>query len=92
MKVRIKYFGQLREMAGVEEEAGEPSEGNDLKAVLEERARSHGDDFRRVIFNRGGRLRPSVMILVNGDPVDKARPPKLEDGDEITVLAAIAGG
>ncbi len=92
MHVRIKYFGQLRELAEAEEEQWEPSGGNDLKTALLEKAQAHGDDFRRVIFNRDGNLRPSVMILVNEKPVDKSRPPALEDGDEITVLPAIAGG
>ena len=92
MQVRIKYFGQLREMAGAEEEQLEPSDGDDLKTALLEKAKTHGDDFRRVIFNRDGNLRPSVMILVNENPIDKSQPHALEDGDEITVLPAIAGG
>ena len=51
-----------------------------------------GGEFQGIIEDEGGVFRPSLMVLVNGAPVDKGALPKLEEGDEVTLMAAIAGG
>ena len=92
MKINIKYFGQLREYAGVESEKTAVPEDGSLNTCLKELAGRYEERFANIIFDDEGSIRPSLMIVVNGSPADKGNPPALAGGDEITLLAAIAGG
>jgi MoaD family protein len=92
MKVSIKYFGQLRQIAGVEIEERELDDGGSLQDLISERAKSFGEDFAAIVVDESGAPRPSLMVLRNGDVVDKAKPVALADGDEVSLLPAIAGG
>jgi molybdopterin converting factor small subunit len=92
MSVTLNYFGQLRQFAGAESEAVELSGDGALVSVLKGRAEQHGEKFGGILFADDGALRPSVMVLVNDAAVNKAAPPALNDGDQVKLLAAIAGG
>ncbi len=89
---RAKLQGQLRQLANRESEECELNHASSLEEALADRTKSYGADFQRILFDDQGRLRPSVMITVNGAAIDKDEPPQLKDGDEIAMLPAIAGG
>ena len=92
MSVTVNYFGQLRQFAGVESEPVDVSGEATVQGVLTDLAGRHGEKFGNVLFAEGGGLRPSVMVLVNDAPINKAEPRALADGDRVNLLAAIAGG
>ena len=92
MKITVDYFGQLRQIVGVESESGEWSEGTDVQTCLRDLADRHGEEFAGIVFQAGGALRASVVVLVNGEAIAKAQPHALHDGDQVNLLAAIAGG
>ena len=92
MKITITYFGQLRQVVGAESEVAESAGPATLPAVLADLSARHGPDYRRIALDDAGDLRPSLIILVNGAPVAKGAAPALADGDEVTILPAIAGG
>lgn len=92
MKVKFQYFGQLGEIAGKTDDEAEIQEGMALDRAIGERAEAYGGAFRRMALDADGRLRLSVMILLNGAMVDRQCPPTLRDGDEVSLLPAIAGG
>ena len=92
MQVTVEYLGQLGHLAGRGEETLEAAEGQGLAALLADAAERHGEEFRAIVLDDAGAPRPSLMVLVNEAPVDKARTPALNDGDRVTLLAAIAGG
>ena len=92
MKITVDYFGQLRQIAGVESESGEWSEGTDVQTCLRDLAGRYGEEFANIVFQVDGALRGSLVVLVNGEAIVKAQPHALQDGDQVNLLAAIAGG
>ena len=92
MRVTVNYFGQLRQLAGVASESAEPPEGTSVQDCLKDVADSYGQGFVEILFGEEGRLRRTVMVLVNDTPLPRDAPRTLNDGDEVTLLTAIAGG
>ncbi len=92
MSITVTYFGQLRHVAGAETERVEVVGPMALPDALAGLAARHGEDFTRIVFDDGHRVRPSLMVLVNGAVVAKGSAPVLKEGDEVTLLPAIAGG
>ncbi len=91
MTLTVNYLGQLRNFAGVESESRDVESG-DVMDVIRSLGDAYGEDFARVLLADDGSLRPSVMILVNDNPVQKDALPALNDGDRLTLMTAIAGG
>ena len=92
MKIRVDYFGQLRQITGVESEDGQWPDGTDVQTCLRGLADRYGEQFAGIVFQADGALRGSLVVLVNGDAIVKAQPRTLQDGDQVNLLAAIAGG
>jgi molybdopterin converting factor small subunit len=92
MKITMNYFGQLRNAAGAESEDVELDAGATVQDAVASRIDAHGDVFRTVLLAEDGGLRPSVMVLVNDTPAPKSPPASLSEGDQVKLLAAIAGG
>jgi molybdopterin converting factor small subunit len=92
MKITTAYMGQLQHQADKENEAREYPDGTSILEVLRVLADEYGDVFTGILFDDSGGLRPSVMLLHNEAPVSKDALPALQDGDSLTLLAAIAGG
>lgn len=61
----------------------------DLVADL---AGQYGDEFRRTVMDENGRSRSSLLIAMNGEATSWASQPALRNGDQVTLLAPIAGG
>lgn len=92
MQVTINYFAQIRQAAGVESDRLSLDEGMDIQAVLWKLAERHGDDFRALILDQTGAARPSLLTLVNGESVAHREQRSLADGDELSLISAVAGG
>lgn len=91
MSVQVTLFGQLRHLAN-QDTLLRPLDGSGtLAEFLESLCTELGEDFRRLLLEEK-RVRASVLVLINDTPIDKAQPPKLHDGDHLTLLPAIAGG
>jgi molybdopterin converting factor small subunit len=92
VKITVKYFGQLRQVAGVEGEDGECPAETTVQDYLKNVAKRHEATFSRILFDEQDRLRPSVIVAINDAVVGRGRPCILKDNDQVTLLAAIAGG
>ncbi len=92
LKVRIHYFGQLRQITDKDKEDVEFEHEDTIKSILLNRAKVYKTDFQNILLDEKGDIRPSVMVLLNGTMVSRDKMPTFKDGDEITVLTAIAGG
>lgn len=81
MRVRVLFFGQLKETVGVPEESAELSEGAKLEDLFERYGRR---------FPKFAEFRPSIAASVNQEYAD----PKtaLADGDEVAFLPPVSGG
>ncbi len=92
MQVTINYFAQVRQAAGVESERLALDDGADIQAALSELAGQHGDDFRALVLDQAGAVRPGLLTLLNGQSVPGRQRHPLADGDEISLISAVAGG
>ena len=92
MQVTIKYFAQVRQAAGVESERLSLGDGVDVQTALAELAGRHGDDFRAMVLDQAGAVRPGLLTVVNGQSVPSPQQYPLADGDEISLISAVAGG
>jgi sulfur-carrier protein len=90
MAVTVKIPAQLRAVTGGEGEIEVDGEtvGEALDAVFE----SHGDLRQRI--TEDGTLRRFVNVYVSGEDIrfKDGLDTELADGDEVTILPAVAGG
>jgi molybdopterin synthase sulfur carrier subunit len=95
MKVRVKYFTTLRELAGTKEDELDLKDGCRLLALIETVALRYGDEaFAYLHVADGGRIDPSIKFLVNG--VDAQRlagfETALKAGDVVAIIPPVGGG
>lgn len=81
MRVRVLFFGQLKDIAGVSQEEAELSEGARVEDVYERYARR---------FPRLADFRPSVAASVNQEYAEWRT--SLAAGDEVAFLPPVSGG
>lgn len=91
MAVKIRIPTPLRRLTGGKEMV--EVEGNTLKEVLENLEKNY-PGFRERLFDDNGDLRRFVNIFVNDEDVRflKGVDTELKDGDEVSIIPAIAGG
>jgi molybdopterin synthase sulfur carrier subunit len=95
MKVRVKYFTTLRELAGTKEDELDLKDGCRLLELIETVAVRYGDEaFAYLHVADDGRIDPSLKFLVNG--VDAHRlagfETALKAGDVVAIIPPVGGG
>ena len=81
MRVRVLFFGQIKEITGTSEEEVEVLEGGDLQGLLE----SYAGRFPRLEA-----MRHAVVLARNQEFADPSA--LLSDGDEVAFLPPVSGG
>jgi molybdopterin converting factor small subunit len=92
MQVTFNYFAQVRQAAGVASDRVSVSENADVVAALAALAERHGDEFRALVLDPTGGIRTSLLTLVNGQLVPHGEKRPLAEGDQVSLLSAVAGG
>jgi len=94
IKITVRFFTTLREIAGKKEERVEFSKPVSVEAVLKRLSRKYGKDFDDYMFDELGDVRGHLQILVNGTSVTTMRglKTKLKDADQLAVLPPVGGG
>ena len=92
MNVRMQYYAQVRQVAGVENETIALDEGADLRGLLARLADRYGDSFRSFVLDVRGDPRPGIIVLVNDRPVGGGESPRLAEGDQVSIFSPVAGG
>ncbi len=91
MAVKVRVPTPLRRFtAGVDEV---PADGESVSAVIEDLERRHPGMRERLLDDKG-ELRRFVNIYLNGDDIRflSQLSSKVKDGDDISIVPAIAGG
>jgi molybdopterin synthase sulfur carrier subunit len=91
MSVRVRVPTPLRRFtAGVDEV---PADGDSIKKVIEDLERHHPGISERLLDEKG-EVRRFVNIYLNGDDIRflNQLSSKVKDGDDISIVPAIAGG
>lgn len=81
MRVRVLFFGQLREIVGAPEESAELSEGAKLEDLFERYGRR---------FPKFAEFRPSIAASINQEYAESKA--ALANGDEVAFLPPVSGG
>lgn len=92
MQIRIEYFAQARDAAGISYETIEidgPTTATDLVSRI---ASQRGGRLASLLLGPDGQLAPSVMLAVGDRQSGRDDRSLLRDGDEIVVLPPISGG
>ena len=92
MAITVKIPTQLRAATGGEAEVEVPLEGGTVGEVLDAVFDAHGDLRERI--TQDGDLRRFVNVYVSGEDIrfQQGLETAINDGDEVTILPAVAGG
>ena len=95
MKIKVRYFTTLRELAGNKEEEMEIKEGSALADLIEKIALNYGEDALNYLYAEGTRvIDPSIQFLVNSVSVSNLQGLKteLKNGDVVAIIPPVGGG
>lgn len=91
MAIRVRVPTPLRRFTAGSDEV--TAEGDSIKAILDDLERRH-PGIRERLFDDTGELRRFVNVYLNGDDIRflNQLSSKVKDGDDISIVPAIAGG
>ncbi len=95
MRVKVHYLGLVRKKMGEREGEFEIKEGSSLSDLLDEIAKTRGENFKGLIdAERGNIVDPTYIVTVNGILADRLNGmgTKLKNGDEVALMTLISGG
>ncbi|MBS7250024.1 MAG: MoaD/ThiS family protein [Candidatus Freyarchaeota archaeon] len=97
MRVLVKYYGVIKELAGTSLEEYDLPHGSSLKDLMNLIVNKHKGDglYDRLWDEKENELKPLVMVVVDGeDPVEQGGYDrvKLKEGSKVELTMAFAGG
>jgi len=95
VKVSVRLFTVLRELAGKGEETLEfNAEAVTVRGVLEELVKHHGKAFKDYLYDEERNVREHLQLLVNGKSVDLLDNlnTQLKEGDQVAIVPPVGGG
>ncbi len=97
MKITVRFFTHLREIAGRREETIEVplTEKADLFTILRILSQKYGKEFDEYVYDqKTGKVRGYLQLLVNGRSISDIGElnAKLEDGDVLAIVPPVGGG
>jgi MoaD family protein len=91
IEVRIQFLSFIEDLVGKKEEIIRLEENSTLSDLLNEIKKLFDRDLTKLIFSSSGDLKKYILIGLNGQSA-KEFAIQLNQGDEISILPAIAGG
>lgn len=95
MRISVRLFTTLREIAGKSEETLEFDVGViTVKDVLGELVKRHGKAFKDYVHDKKGRVGEHLQLLVNGKSVSllEELETQLKEGDQVAIVPPVGGG
>lgn len=93
MEITVQYTGQLAGITGAPEEVIELSPGTPFKEVLTQLSAKHGPKYSDLILTSSGELRPSTLIIIDGEQqVGDPSGIVLDGVQTVLLMTPIAGG
>jgi MoaD family protein len=95
LKVRVQYFGYIKNMLNKREEQIELEENASLSDLLNKLAGVHGEAFRKDVYEPGLKdVKTGFCITVNGVLMGQlgGLDIKLGDGDNVILMSLMSGG
>ncbi|MFQ6011752.1 MAG: sulfur carrier protein ThiS [Nitrososphaerales archaeon] len=94
IEITVKYLALVREMTHSDKDLIHMPEGSKVSQLIDQIAKSHGNQIRSNLLEDQGRTPTSFAIIVNGDILERNKFDQtlLKDGDEVAIIPPIAGG
>jgi MoaD family protein len=93
MIVQVRYYNMLRRRAGIDRESIELPKGTSLRGALEHVGARHGEPLRQMLFTPQGETVSYLVVFRNRKLIPHDRFDLiLNDGDELMLFPAVAGG
>lgn len=94
MKVKIRFFGGLREVTGAKEEIIESKAGETVGDVLSELSKGCGEPFDRYVYGKNGQIADNLQVLFNGTSITNLKDLKTKriEGSQIDIIPLVSGG
>ena len=92
IRIRVEYFGPLREAAGVSHETMELTQRPTAAELVRLLAEARPGRFAELVGDASGGISRSLMLARDDEQIDIFAPERLRDGDRLTLLSAISGG
>lgn len=91
-KVNVRFYGAAIEAAKRQTET--EVDASSVRELLAKLASNYGDSFKRTVLDSNGGPQEFVNIFVNDTDIRhlKDLETKLEEGDVVLILPAVAGG
>ncbi len=95
MKVRVKFFAAIRELAAVKDETIDLQSNTAVRELIQVLCQRHGGDFTEYVIDPNtGAPRSHLQILVDGKNLSSLEglETRLSDGDEVALMPPVGGG
>jgi molybdopterin converting factor small subunit len=93
MEIKIQYTGQLANLTGTPEESVDLKSGTTLAQMISELVSRHGSDYSDLLLNAQGNLRPSLLVIFDGEQAEAPLESLvLDDVHTVMLMTPIAGG
>ena len=93
MEITIQYTGQLAGITGETDEIYELKDGSALHELVVQLCEKHGAKYADLLVNADGDLRPSTLVILDGEQADGDRAAASLDGVKtVMLMTPIAGG
>ena len=95
MKVRVQYFGYIKNLLNKKEEQFELEDDASLSDLLNKMAGVHGKAFRKEVYEPGlESVKTGFSVTVNGVFIGQlgGMDTKLGDGDNVILMSLMSGG
>lgn len=95
MKVRVQYFGYIKNILNKKEERFELDEGASLSDLLNKMAGIYGATFQKDVYEPGLKdVKMGFSVTVNGVLMGQLGGinSKLDDGDNVILMSLMSGG
>ena len=93
MTLTFSYTGQLAAAAGTADETVEAADDAVLGPVLNELADRHGSGYRDLILDAEGRVRPTLLVVLDGVQASGEKETLVLAGvSNVMLMTPIAGG
>ncbi|MEM2102726.1 MAG: ubiquitin-like small modifier protein 1 [Candidatus Bathyarchaeia archaeon] len=94
MKVTVKLFTTLRELAGKGEVTVETNNKLTVATRLRKLEERYGEEFKEYVYDESGNVKGFLQFLINGKSIEtfEGLKTKLNDGDTVAILPPVGGG
>ena len=95
MRIRVQYFGYIKNILNKKEEYYELEKGSSLSELLTKLARIHGAIFQKEVYEPGLKdVKMGFSVTVNGVLIGQlgGMDTKLTEGDNVILMSLMSGG